>query len=448
MSCSIKTNIIPAFFIASALFLYPLFTSAETGKINIHAEAAPVFPIAGWQAGNVGVGIYGAARFEWAILNWFGLEAGSSYTLFFKGEHPQEYKPLNKIDIFSASLGARFRIVNDFKGYLLSWGKKENHVGNIWGNLFWDLHANYIRTGSLNRFGADTAIGYEFSLINGLQTGPFVRFSYIYQPNSINKRDSEDAFIISAGLSFSFDIPQSIKIKEDSDKDGYYNTDDECPFKAEDFDNYKDSDGCPDPDNDNDGIEDINDKCPLEPEDFDNYKDSDGCPDPDNDNDNIPDTEDDCPDEAEIINGVDDLDGCPDEAFVKVEGNSILGGERIYFDFGMARVKSKSSELLKQLANLLEQHPEYSKITIEGNTDSVGSLEFNDQLSVKRASRVKDCLVKLGISPSRLIIKGYGEKNPYEQGNGKQIHALNRRVEFKIIEIDKRLIKKRAETEK
>ena len=134
----------------------------------------------------------------------------------------------------------------------------------------------------------------------------------------------------------------------DRDGDGIKDDVDQCPDDPEDFDGFKDEDGCPDPDNDNDGIPDINDrcpnvpeardgdhdedgcpetsdgdrdgdgipdsvdKCPDEPEDRDGFQDTDGCPDPDNDQDGIPDTVDKCPNDPEDKDGFEDTDGCPD----------------------------------------------------------------------------------------------------------------------------------------
>ena len=65
-------------------------------------------------------------------------------------------------------------------------------------------------------------------------------------------------------------------------------------------------------DQDGDGLVDKVDTCPEEPEDFDEFRDEDGCPDPDNDQDGIVDTDDQCPQDPEDIDAFDDLDGCPD----------------------------------------------------------------------------------------------------------------------------------------
>ena len=101
----------------------------------------------------------------------------------------------------------------------------------------------------------------------------------------------------------------------DRDGDGIKDDVDKCPDDPEDFDGFKDEDGCPDPDNDNDGILDVDDRCPNVPEDRDGDHDEDGCPegdDGDRDGDGIPDSKDQCPDDPEDRDGFQDEDGCPD----------------------------------------------------------------------------------------------------------------------------------------
>jgi outer membrane protein OmpA-like peptidoglycan-associated protein len=101
----------------------------------------------------------------------------------------------------------------------------------------------------------------------------------------------------------------------DRDGDGIKDDVDQCPDEPEDFDGFKDDDGCPDPDNDNDGIPDVDDHCPNVPEDHDGDHDDDGCPEEtihDRDGDGIPDSVDKCPDEPEDRDGFQDEDGCPD----------------------------------------------------------------------------------------------------------------------------------------
>ncbi len=101
----------------------------------------------------------------------------------------------------------------------------------------------------------------------------------------------------------------------DRDGDGYKDDVDECPDEPEDFDNFEDEEGCPDPDNDRDGILDVDDECPLVPEDHDGDADEDGCPEGnigDRDGDGILDNVDECPDDPEDRDGFQDEEGCPD----------------------------------------------------------------------------------------------------------------------------------------
>jgi outer membrane protein OmpA-like peptidoglycan-associated protein len=101
----------------------------------------------------------------------------------------------------------------------------------------------------------------------------------------------------------------------DRDGDGLKDDVDQCPDDPEDFDDFEDEDGCPEPDNDRDGILDVDDECPNDPEDKDGFEDEDGCPEGnefDRDGDGILDKDDECPDDPEDKDGFEDEDGCPD----------------------------------------------------------------------------------------------------------------------------------------
>ena len=118
-------------------------------------------------------------------------------------------------------------------------------------------------------------------------------------------------------LGYNYTTPRD----DDQDGDGIKNSLDRCPVDPEDFDQFEDTDGCPDRDNDKDGILDVDDKCPMQPEDKDGFEDQDGCPDIDNDKDGVLDVADGVPDdstygkcrnEPEDMDGFEDGDGCPD----------------------------------------------------------------------------------------------------------------------------------------
>jgi outer membrane protein OmpA-like peptidoglycan-associated protein len=288
--------------------------AAETGKFNLHLEGAAAFGLAGWQSEDLGVGVSGAGRLEFPLAEWLGIEVGGGYLQFFDGGNPDGYELVDDSTyLVNVSAGARFRIVNDEGGYWWAWSADPAHIGNLWGNLWADVHFDYYRTGDLNRVGGDIGVGAEFSLVNGLQIGPLVRVHYVFQPNSANERDSQDAWLLLAGVSFSVAIPPGGLRMTDKDGDGIYDPYDRCPDKAEDRDRFQDTDGCPDVDNDKDGVPDQKDNCPAYQEDMDGYLDSDGCPDPDNDSDGLPDNKDPCPAQSEDKDGYLDEDGCPDE---------------------------------------------------------------------------------------------------------------------------------------
>jgi outer membrane protein OmpA-like peptidoglycan-associated protein len=221
----------------------------------------------------------------------------------------------------------------------------------------------------------------------------------------------------------------------DNDRDGLPDVRDRCPLDPEDPDGFEDEDGCPDPDNDRDGVPDVKDRCPLDPEDPDGFEDEDGCPDPDDDRDGIPDGDDKCREEKETINGVDDEDGCPDEGetHVEVTSEKVTIDSRIMFDFDSDRIRPESFDILNQVALTLKANLQLKLIRIEGHTDSQGADDYNLELSQRRAEAVMTYLVGRGVASERLEAVGYGEMRPLVDGNTETAWSLNRRVEFTIL---------------
>jgi outer membrane protein OmpA-like peptidoglycan-associated protein len=229
----------------------------------------------------------------------------------------------------------------------------------------------------------------------------------------------------------------------DPDGDGIYGSVDLCADLPEDFDGWKDDDGCPDNDNDTDGLSDIRDMCPMDAEDVDGFEDLDGCPDVDNDWDSIPDELDDCPDEPEIFDGRLDEDGCPDDSAAPepspspraaVDGGLEIVGERVTadaigFETGGAVLLPESHPFLRQLADYLAAHPEFG-LRIEVHTDSRGSGPYNLRMSQERAEAIAAALGALGVDPGRLTASGFGETRPIAPNTTEEGRAQNRRVEI------------------
>ncbi|MEM9861482.1 MAG: OmpA family protein [Myxococcota bacterium] len=223
----------------------------------------------------------------------------------------------------------------------------------------------------------------------------------------------------------------------DNDGDGVEDDADLCPNDPEDMDDFLDADGCPDVDNDADGVADDTDQCPLQSEDRDGFRDEDGCPEADNDEDGINDGADQCPMEPEDRDAYEDEDGCPEpgpgDAVITVTDRRILVSERIYFDFGSETIRSVSLPLLNTVAGVIRDLRR-RRVRVDGYTDSEGVDEYNLDLSYRRARAVVEYLVEQGVPRNRIEYRGYGEANPVAPNDSPDGRALNRRVEFTILE--------------
>ncbi len=239
----------------------------------------------------------------------------------------------------------------------------------------------------------------------------------------------------------------------DDDADGVADVDDACPLDAEDADGFEDDDGCPELDDDGDGVADGDDACPREAEDADGFEDADGCPELDDDGDGVADGDDACPREAEDLDEFEDEDGCPEEGPIVVEVAPVEEGPiaavverspdpspaevlvemRIHFAFGSTRPDAASEVALERVLALLSDHTDL-RIVIEGHTDDVGSAETNQRVSQQRADGVKSWLVTHGGAEltDRLVARGYGESKPAVPNVSDANRAQNRRVVLRV----------------
>lgn len=219
---------------------------------------------------------------------------------------------------------------------------------------------------------------------------------------------------------------------QDADGDLIEDRDDKCPNQAEDMDKFEDEDGCPEDDNDKDGIPDAKDKCPNDPEDKDGYMDDDGCPEPDNDGDGIMDAADKCPNKLETHNGFEDDDGCPDTVPKAVSKEFKGTIEGINFGLDSAEINTNSDGVLKRALKVLNTFPGV-KIEIGGHTDNSGTVEYNADLSKRRAEAVRQWFIARKVGPSRLVAVGYGRDQPIAPNTSEAGRSKNRRIEFKLL---------------
>jgi outer membrane protein OmpA-like peptidoglycan-associated protein len=109
-----------------------------------------------------------------------------------------------------------------------------------------------------------------------------------------------------------------------------------------------------------------------------------------------------------------------------------LGSESIKFDFDQARLKPEDRELLSRIAGILLTSSDY-RIDVYGHTDDIGTEEYNQGLSERRAQAVRDYLVEAGVDPAIISTKGFGKSQPRVAGAGPEARAKNRRVEIAVV---------------
>jgi len=103
----------------------------------------------------------------------------------------------------------------------------------------------------------------------------------------------------------------------------------------------------------------------------------------------------------------------------------------VLFESGKADLKSGATGNLNKLIAFLNNYPDRT-VLIEGHTDSVGSEDYNQGLSRRRAESVQSYLIGQGIGPARLSASGQGESAPVADNESATGRQMNRRVEVII----------------
>ena len=98
-----------------------------------------------------------------------------------------------------------------------------------------------------------------------------------------------------------------------------------------------------------------------------------------------------------------------------------------YFGFDQSRIKDEDMAALEIQAHYLAMHPR-AKVRLEGNTDSIGSREYNVGLGWRRDQGVSSLLKQYGVRPNQINMVSYGKERPARLGGTKLARSLNRRV--------------------
>ncbi len=113
------------------------------------------------------------------------------------------------------------------------------------------------------------------------------------------------------------------------------------------------------------------------------------------------------------------------------EGKGIVV-DNIQFEFDKWYLKKKSLDILDRIIKVMKGRPDL-KFEVRGHTDSTGKPSYNKKLSERRADAVVEYMIKNGISPERLVAKGFGETKPIASNKSREGRKKNRRTEFFIL---------------
>ena len=104
----------------------------------------------------------------------------------------------------------------------------------------------------------------------------------------------------------------------------------------------------------------------------------------------------------------------------------------VNFDFDKATIRPDAKVILDEAAAILKRNPDV-KVNVDGYTDSIGTKEYNQKLSERRAAAVADYLGQQGVNRSNLIPRGFGEGNPVDSNKTKEGRAQTRRGELLVL---------------
>jgi len=103
------------------------------------------------------------------------------------------------------------------------------------------------------------------------------------------------------------------------------------------------------------------------------------------------------------------------------------------FDFDKYALKPAGKEAISGIVDEIKASAtKVIDINVVGHTDSIGTEEYNQELSVRRANAVKEFMVNEGIDPGIIDVKGMGELEPVASNSTAEGRALNRRVEISV----------------
>jgi len=146
------------------------------------------------------------------------------------------------------------------------------------------------------------------------------------------------------------------------------------------------------------------------------------CADLDDDGDGVNNCDDKCPNS--VAGQAIGPDGCPVPLTIDLKG--------VNFDFDKATLRPDAEAILSEAVSILQKYPQL-KVEVAGHTDAVGTDQYNQGLSERRAATVYSYLTNAGIDAGRLVgPNGFGESRPIDTNDTAEGRAKNRRTELNV----------------
>ncbi len=102
---------------------------------------------------------------------------------------------------------------------------------------------------------------------------------------------------------------------------------------------------------------------------------------------------------------------------------------KVHFALDKSQISPASAKLLDEIVAVMKSHP-YLTVDLAGHTDPRAPQAYNQALGLRRATAVRNYLLKRGIAPNRMTIRSMSFKQRFSADNGVKPYALDRRVEF------------------
>jgi len=134
--------------------------------------------------------------------------------------------------------------------------------------------------------------------------------------------------------------------------------------------------------------------------------------------------------------GIPGCDGVPvaqaEAPVVAPTATKVVLNADTFFDFDKSTIKPEGRQILDQVASQVNTL-NLETLIATGHTDSIGTEQYNQGLSERRANSVKDYLIGKGVPADRIYAEGKGETQPVATNKTREGRAQNRRVEIEIV---------------